>query len=312
MSAKSLFRLAWQTTRIAVLLALVLGAVFASTQTATARAMTFTVNTTADTTDASPGNGVCADASSQCSLRAAITEANALAGADTISLPAGTYQLTRANAGNVNEDGNSTGDLDINSTLTITGAGSGSTFIQAGTSTSDGIDKVLGVNPYCASGVSVTIEGVTIRYGRNTQPWGAADYGYTGGGLDWCAGSGSDSFTLRNAVVSDNTNVNGYGGGLNIDSVSNYTGTITIDTVTFQNNNTTGTVNDTGGGALNVFGDRPNITISNSTFTNNHVASSTSRGGALYLGPRYGGSVQIHNSLIQGNTTNSDGGGIAV
>ena len=64
-----------------------------------ANAAIFVVDTTADTQDASPGNGACADAGGMCSLRAAITEANALAGADVITLPAGTYtqSLTAAN-----------------------------------------------------------------------------------------------------------------------------------------------------------------------------------------------------------------------
>src|SRR5512138_1392513 len=107
-------------------------------------AASFTVNSTGDTVDASPGNGVCADASNNCTLRAAIMEANALAGADIITLPAGTYQLTLANAGGANEDNSATGDLDINQSLTINGAGSGTTIIEAGTNTSNGIDKVIG------------------------------------------------------------------------------------------------------------------------------------------------------------------------
>jgi CSLREA domain-containing protein len=48
-------------------------------------AATFVVNSTADTSDATPGDGVCAAAGGECSLRAAIQEANAHAGADTIS-----------------------------------------------------------------------------------------------------------------------------------------------------------------------------------------------------------------------------------
>lgn len=59
-----------------------------------AHAATFTVNSTADAVDAALGDGVCATAGGQCTLRAAIQEANALAGADTITLPAGTYILT--------------------------------------------------------------------------------------------------------------------------------------------------------------------------------------------------------------------------
>ena len=59
-----------------------------------AQAATFTVNTTDDTVDANPGDGIAADASGYCSLRAAIMEANALAGMDTIVLPGGIFTLT--------------------------------------------------------------------------------------------------------------------------------------------------------------------------------------------------------------------------
>src|SRR5260221_8739452 len=62
-------------------------------------AATFVVNTTADTADANPGDGICADSSNACSLRAAVQEANALAGADTIQLAAATYVLTGAAGG---------------------------------------------------------------------------------------------------------------------------------------------------------------------------------------------------------------------
>ena len=57
-------------------------------------AATFVVNTTTDTADAAPGDGACLDGGGACSLRAAISEANALAGTDTITLPAGTYTIT--------------------------------------------------------------------------------------------------------------------------------------------------------------------------------------------------------------------------
>jgi CSLREA domain-containing protein len=46
---------------------------------------TFTVTSTADTVDATPGNGICADASGACTLRAAMREANQDAGNDIIN-----------------------------------------------------------------------------------------------------------------------------------------------------------------------------------------------------------------------------------
>lgn len=54
----------------------------------------FTVNSNADVNDTSVGNGVCETAASGiCTLRAAVQEASADPNADTINLPAGSYQL---------------------------------------------------------------------------------------------------------------------------------------------------------------------------------------------------------------------------
>ena len=98
-----------------------------------ANAITFVVNTTADTQDAAAGNGVCADAGGACSLRAAISEANALAGADVITLPAGTYTITLVICRMIMQ--NAGGDFDLNTEITINGAGSGTTIVQAAAST---------------------------------------------------------------------------------------------------------------------------------------------------------------------------------
>jgi CSLREA domain-containing protein len=58
--------------------------------------VTFTVNTTTDTHDATPtpGNPICSDSVGNCSLRAAMEEANALGTAVAVIVPAGTYNLT--------------------------------------------------------------------------------------------------------------------------------------------------------------------------------------------------------------------------
>ena len=54
----------------------------------------FTVNTQADTPDANLSDGICADASGNCSLRAAVMESNAIGGTHEISLPDGLYTRT--------------------------------------------------------------------------------------------------------------------------------------------------------------------------------------------------------------------------
>jgi CSLREA domain-containing protein len=76
-------------------------------------AFTFTVNTTADTHDANNGDGVCADSGGQCSLRAAVEEANASNATTQVNVPAGTYTLTIGTNLMVNDVGG----------LSITGAG---------------------------------------------------------------------------------------------------------------------------------------------------------------------------------------------
>ena len=52
----------------------------------TTAAAGFTVDSTADASDANPGNGTCAAAGGACTLRAAVEEANALAGSDSVSV----------------------------------------------------------------------------------------------------------------------------------------------------------------------------------------------------------------------------------
>src|SRR3979411_826381 len=82
-------------------------------------AASFTVNTQSDTKDVNPGDGLCADATGRCSLRAAINESNALPGfpPEIFTLPSGTYKLTL-------------GELEILNSLDLNGAGSDSTFID--------------------------------------------------------------------------------------------------------------------------------------------------------------------------------------
>jgi len=62
---------------------------------------TFTVTSTSDTPDNSPGDGVCADSLARCTLRAAITEANWSRGADLIQFNINAAAPVRINVGSV-------------------------------------------------------------------------------------------------------------------------------------------------------------------------------------------------------------------
>src|SRR5690349_15218016 len=99
----------------------------------------------------------------RCSLREAVQAANtdaavnecaAGSGADVISVPSGTYKLTIAGAG---EAANQTGDLDVSTDVTITGAGAGHTIVDG-----NGIDRVLDVT----TGTTVVFEKLTVTGGR--------------------------------------------------------------------------------------------------------------------------------------------------
>lgn len=88
---------------------------------ASSQAATFTVDTFTDASDADPGDGVCLTSFGRCALRAAVQEADARPGHDRIVLGRGTYRL-------------GLGALPVRSDVDIVGAGSGVTFIEAGTS----------------------------------------------------------------------------------------------------------------------------------------------------------------------------------
>ncbi len=121
---------------------------------APAGAVEFQVNCEVDAVDAAPGDGICADASGACTLRAAVMETNALPGPDAVSLPAGVYQL--AIAGNDDYPDTSIGDLDVTDGLTISGAGADVTIIDAA-----GIEFADGVVEVWYS--TVELGGLTIR-----------------------------------------------------------------------------------------------------------------------------------------------------
>ena len=163
---------------------------------------TFSVNSTADTVDSNPGNGVCATSSGVCTLRAAIQEANALPGADTIQIPAGTFEIQVPIA---NEDLPSSGDFDIHSPMTIDGAGAGVTIVDAGNplASSDpvqrGLDRLFEIHP---SAGNVTISDLTMQEGFSEEAGGAIQH--------WSSGL----LTLRNVAVLDSY-ASKSGGGVN-------------------------------------------------------------------------------------------------
>ncbi len=277
---------------------------------------TFTVDSTADAVDANPGDGVCATAAGECTLRAAIQETNALAGADTVWLPAGTYTLTIPGA---REDQAAAGDLDLRDSLTIIGSGARTTVVDGnGAMTSDRVVEVYGP-------AAVTFSRVTIRGGRGPFGGGIANRSVltlirsiltANEGSAGLVNSYRATATLFATTISDH-NVGGVtnDGTLNVyqsQIVSNqgvgifcFGGTLLIESSTIRGN-TTGA----SGAGLSLTG--CNAVIRDSTITGNRTLEDTSGldgGAGLIIS---GGQVVITNSTISNNYSAAAGGGIAV
>ena len=204
----------------------------------TAHAMNLTVTKTADTND-----GVC---DADCSLREAIAAA---INGDTITVPAGTYQLTYGDATAVPLI---YGHLFINKNLTITGSGMGSTIIQQ----MDPEFRVIDIgNPGGAQPV-VSISRVTIKGGHAITPSNSqALPGHThGGGIH-----NHGILTLTNVTFTGNSSIpaNDLGGGFY------NAGTATIVNVTIAENSAPAGF---GGG---IAGATATLTLTNTIVANN-------------------------------------------
>ena len=250
-----------------------------------ASAATFTVTKTADTND-----GTC---DADCSLREAIVAANAAGGADTIDLPAGTYTLSIAGAG---EDAAATGDLDITDDLTITGVGSGTTIIDAAM-----IDRVFHV----LSAATVDIVGVAMENGDPGAALVGAIFNDVG------------TLTLTNSTARDSrANV---GGGIynGTDQMLTLTGS-TVSGVTqgagIVNGGTTMVtdsmiIGNTGGNAGGIHSSQiigSILTVTGSTISGN---TATVDGGGIRIAD--GGTLTVTDSTVSGNSA-PVGGGIII
>ena len=98
------------------------------TPTSFAGAATFNVNSEADAPDDDLTDGVCETEENECTLRAGVMQLNDIGGGGTINLPAGTYTLTLPS--DFEGDPDATGDLFVDTPLTVAGAGRDATIID--------------------------------------------------------------------------------------------------------------------------------------------------------------------------------------
>jgi CSLREA domain-containing protein len=250
----------------------------------------FAVNSTADLSDQTPGDGKCntgrlapnGSGLQECTLRAAIQEANASTGFHQITVPAGTFFLTQSTSCSATRAGQSQVLTDtfvalcITGQMTIQGAGASSTIIDAGRN-----DRVAVVG----GNAIVEIEEVTLQNGK----WNNLGFFGNAGGCIINQGN----LTLSQSVLSGNMSPASAGAIYNV-------GTLDIESSTLVGN----TATQDGGAIFNdnsVLSVPGTIVISNSTISNN---GSPSNGGGIM---QFVGSLTITESTLSGNSAGSGG-----
>ncbi|MGH9571207.1 MAG: hypothetical protein ACRD4F_16290, partial [Candidatus Angelobacter sp.] len=275
---------------------------------------TFIVNRTDDPTPVSPA---CNGAANDCSLREAILSANAVAGTDTISVPAGTYTLTLPRiAGDFTGQH---GTLEVTDSVNIVGAGQNTTIIQGGAlaNLSDSVDKVFSFNQDISAftNATVSVSNLTIQHGRNRGDCCGLQDGF-GGAFDFDTGSpGTATLTLTNVTLQNNAIFDGQGGAFTMFNTLNGSGFATLSNVIVQNNdataNATGCCGDGGGGVIDA---RSHIVMSNVQVLNNHTHANAginpTGGGLFFSGQHTQPQSHISGGSISGNTAAGIGGGI--
>jgi len=272
----------------------------------------FVVNDNGDAADTNIGNGICdtnAAPGDQCTLRAAIQEANAVFGSDAITFslpPASTVTL-------------STALPDINGNLTLTGPGSTQLTVTRSTAGGTPAFRIFTVN-----GATTNFSGLTITNGR-TQDGVSSETVAPGAGISQNGGA----MTLTDVAVIGNrtgdggnvtsgfsTSFGGAGGGIN-----SINGTLTMTNCVVSNNSTgnggsnTSSGSSSGGwggfgGGINIAG---TMTITNTTISNNVTGNggpggsggSGGRGAGIFIGS---GTLTLNNVTITGNDTGDSGG----
>lgn len=244
----------------------------------------FLVNTVNDTSDAIPGNGICADGSGNCSVRAALEEAAALGATKLayIDIPAGDYGVDNSY-------------LSISSRVILKGAGSASTVLNG---SKDGTPVA---NVLKTADKDVTIDGLAVKNAT-----------YSGATLVQGVGISSvaNNLVLKNCEVSNNSISSASVVSTGIGVYHNSTGSLTIQNCVIQNNTQMNSPLFASGGG--VYGIAANIIIENSTISSNgfNTATGSSYGGGMYL--FVSSKSVIKGATITANQARNQGAGILI
>jgi CSLREA domain-containing protein len=240
-----------------------------------AAATTIVVTKTLDTSD-----GTC---DADCSLREAIILANSDVAADTIVVPAGVYRLSIAGP---DEDMGLSGDLEVVNAVTIRGAGTAATIIDAGGMTGLS-ERVFEVGAFDTSTTfDVTFSDLTITGG-----WATDSGDESGGGILVQQGV---NVSLVDVGIIDNY-VSFSGAGVQVEPTS----TLSLLRTTVEDNATTFT-----GFGAGIMANGKSVTIQDSTISDN---SAMDTGGGISASST---TLTLRNTTVSGNRADNNGGGI--
>ena len=253
------------------------------------------VSTTTDKND-----GICT--AEDCSLREAVITANGCPGVQTIEVPAGTYLLTLAGAGEAQAG---SGDLNLLAGVSIQATG-GPAIIDG-----NGLDRVFHIGSGIPASEPVVLQGLTIQGGRLNGP---------GAGLFQ---AGESHLLLIDVTVSGNQagspSAPGSGGGVFTNGALSFMGVVLEGNVAYGEGgglfiNSNGDVNVLGD--LSILGNEARGGYSGGGVFNRGYARLSGRiegntsewvGG----GVRNNGLFEASNLVVTGNQAENGGGGIA-
>jgi Right handed beta helix region len=259
----------------------------------------FIVTSPNEGVDANPGDGVCATSTGECTLRAAVMEANHLPGPDLIQLTAQTYHVntyegpgpypqSEGHPGGGSPDAvrEEIGDIDVMDDLIIEGTGANTTIIDGSfippdspseVGLRDHRNAVFEIANAPGKGPSVTLTGLTITNTQSVGPGGAI--------------TNLGELRVERCVLENN--VASYGGG----GIYN-AGLLTLTESTIRNN---GHIHLFGGGGIL---NRGHAIIDRSTIGPGNQGK---EGGGIEMS---GGQLEMTNSTVSGNTAVVIAGGI--
>ena len=251
------------------------------------------------------------------SLRDAVEAATNTAGATTIVLPAGNYNLTHPTVFPAGQSAGGDDVPNVTDELIVGNIAGQSITIQAASGAAAGsvvIDqiqsslRIFNADPAQLGNIAFNLTNVTLEGAENVNE-------AFGGGAILAGGPGTntgpfDSLSLTNCIVQGNSTSDQIGGAISYGGGGN----LTVSGSTFTNNFASGSsMNGEAGGAIAYDNSEPGtLTITNSTFTNNRISGTGpgSLGGAVSFA---GASGSITGSTFAGNNAGqADGRGGAV